>query len=108
MESEKKNRLLGTSLRYEELNIDYENILKGEEAEIDDFIDSLSQDIFDYFGLISKEYALSYDRYSADPKFKKDIELEYHRIDCELEDEVATAVPMELSRNRAEELYAEK
>ena len=48
----------------------------------------MQQDIFDYFGMIPKEYYIAYEMYSNDPKFKKDIEMEYHKIDCEFEDEL--------------------
>lgn len=41
MEEEKKGRIIGTSLKYEELNFEYEAILKGEQDDIDDFVEAL-------------------------------------------------------------------
>ena len=71
-------------------------------------MDQLLEDIFDYFGIIDKQYNLSYDHFCSDPAFIKDMELEYHKIDCELEDAASATVPAGLTRERAEQLYMEK
>jgi len=40
----------------------YEEILKGEQNDIDGFVEKLQELIFDYFNMIKKEYYLTLDK----------------------------------------------
>ncbi len=61
--------MINTEEEFKELENDYQQILKNEEIDIEEFTKELKEYVFDYFNIIEKEYMIAVDKWSLDEDY---------------------------------------
>lgn len=88
----------------------YQKVLAGEQADIDEFQLTLQEIVFDYFNLITKEYYLGVDKWSSDTNgYVKEVKAQYEKVDKEIEEEeMEEELPAGLDKKVADGLLTQK